>query len=266
MDAIRQLADRRKEELLPLNIVVVVNFNDVEPARSALKGKGVTTDPLTGVVLAGTPYSGSAVYSLGGVLDPHGKWQSNYTAASKLVNVGSDYFGKGIVQIDGVTDKNLKQALGYLNQGFYEVAPKISKLTKKKGEVGEQATAAMAQLKAHLTERYEAVSKLALTNFSDYQKAEALLADMKTAKIRELRDQEKALATEVKNNGKVANIKLDLKARKFYQNLLVQSCSANSNKRTEAYAGFRQLVAQLPDSHYAQLAQRRIDIASSAAR
>ena len=139
MDAIRQLADRRKEELLPLNIVVVVHFSDVEPARSALKARGVTTDPLTGVILAGTPYTSSAVYMLAGTLNPSGQWTRGYNdTVAKLVNVGTDYFGQGVVDVDGVTDKNLKQVLGYLNQGFYEVVPKISKLAKKKEKLASK--------------------------------------------------------------------------------------------------------------------------------
>ena len=114
--------------------------------------------------------------------------------------------------------------------------------------------------------RYEQVSQLALTDIENYERAESLLADMKNAKVRNMRDQEKELSKEVKNNAKVAEIKLELKARKFYQSLLKQSCEANVKKRADAYAGFRQLVAQMPGSHYGKLAQRRIDIATEAAK
>lgn len=248
-----------------MNIVVVVNFADVQPALSALKSVGVTDDPITGVQMAGTPYHGSTVYHLGGVLGPDGDWDASYNDAQEaLLDQDGAYFGKGVVDPAGVTEASLKQVLGYLNQGHFEVARRIDRLTSQRGALGEQATKAMADLNEYFKQEIAAVQDEPITDMQSYEKVEGLVEALDAAGLRDFRDDERALAKKMKSAISEQDLKEDLMARQFYQKMLVQSCSQKPKDRLQATEGFRALTEKLPETHYAERAERRLEIAAEA--
>jgi hypothetical protein len=247
------LADRRNKDKIALDILVVTSNNDLQALKGALKDKGVTDQPVVGVRFAGTPYHGSKVYMLGGVIGPNGKG-----LRKDLVSASDDVFGSWPISREGITDTDATTAWFYAANGEYRALASIQKLSKRKGESGEQAKLVLQRVGEYFTSRRDGIT-LPLTTIADYDAAESLLEDLGHAKLRDFRDMERELKTALRAATKEASLADELTARKAYLTCLEMQISGKSKELDQAKAGFEQISDRYGSTAYGKRAAKRLE-------
>lgn len=255
METIRQLADRRVEEKLPLDIIVVTSTNDLRSLKGVLADKGVKDDPVLGVTYAGTPLHGAKVYGLGGVKTAEGKTLS-YMALKDLARASASQLGSYPIAMGDIDDPAAVQAWWYVANGEFGALKQIAKVARKKSELGDQCQALLQRAITHLETRYTGIS-LPLSTIGDYEAAEQLYADIAASGLRELSEQEKALKSALKEADRDDALQDELKARAGYQTCLGMLASDKMKQQTDGVLALRQLAELLPNTVYGKKAKTR---------
>lgn len=249
------MVDRRNKEYLPVSVILVTTDRDVSALKSEMRKRSIEDDGLTGVYYAGTPLQGSKVYPLGGVIGPDGSPAKKSPSSLKTMN-DSD-FGELPISKDSLDDPMVLKAWWYLSNNVYEAYPSIAKAAKKKTPTGEQATLLLERVDAYLGEQALAIIDSGIADMPTYEKAERLHEAIDDAKIKTLKEVNKGLKDLLKEAGKDAGLKDELKARMAYDKLMAMLSSNKAKEMKQAKEGMAQLASLLPDTHYGKLADLR---------
>ena len=230
------MADRRNSERLPIEIMVITSTADLPCTQGCLVCKGCYRRSLTGVTYAGTPYHGGAVYSLGGFAQGNGR-RTNF---ENLVGASSDKLGSWPISSDGITDPMAQTAWFYIARGHYAAMPEVAKATRRRGEVGEQATVLVERVSAHLQGRAEAIT-LPISDIASYDAATELLADLEATGIRDLRDLKSTISDAIGEAERNEALTEDLTARQAYISCMAMLPKGLTKER-QARDGFIQIA------------------------
>lgn len=204
----------------------------------------IPNDPVAGVLYAASLLPHKQMFDLGAVYDGNGGVDKRFPYSSEQLTAFKP--GAPSLSADGLTNPGIQKAWFYVANGQWDVLKQVAGMTKRSGEVGEQATLLLTR-SADLLRGQHATWKGLTLDMVAYEQGLALVERLSAHPS--LKDEAKSVEAVLKEAEK-GHLKDQVIARSAYRKVAPMAVSMRKNERDQGIAGLSQIVDRFGGTVY----------------